>query len=66
MEQLILPVSVSEHMVFDSFYPGSILEIYQSNQDHIQKLLFLKNQKLQKRKLVELACQKLIEHQNFI
>ena len=41
MEQLLLPVSVSEHMVFDSFYPGSNLEIYQSLQDHIEKLLWI-------------------------
>ena len=41
MEQLLLPVSVSEHMVFDSFYPGSNLEIYQSLQDNIEKLLWI-------------------------
>ena len=41
MEQLLLPVSVSEHMVFDSFYPGPNLEIYQSLQDHIEKLLWI-------------------------
>ena len=41
MEQLLLPVPVSEHMVFDSFYPGSNLEIYQSLQDHIEKLLWI-------------------------
>jgi DnaA family protein len=28
-------------MVFDSFYPGSNLEIYQSLQDHIEKLLWI-------------------------
>ena len=41
MEQLLLPVSVSEHMVFDSFYPGPNLEIYQSLQANIQKLLWI-------------------------
>jgi len=41
VEQLILPVSVSEHMVFDSFYPGPNLEIYQSLQSHVEKLLWI-------------------------
>ena len=41
MEQLLLPVSVSEHMVFDSFYPGPNLEIYKSLQANAQKLLWI-------------------------
>ena len=41
MEQLLLPVSVSEHMVFDSFYPGPNLEIYQSLRTNVQKLLWI-------------------------
>ena len=41
MEQLLLQVSVSEHMVFDSFYPGKNLEIYQSLQANTQKLLWI-------------------------
>ena len=41
MEQLLLPVSVSEHMVFDSFYPGPNLEIHQSLQANVQKLLWI-------------------------
>ena len=41
MEQLLLPVSVSEHMVFDSFYPGQNLEIYQSLQANVQKFLWI-------------------------
>ena len=41
MEQLLLPVSVSEHMVFDSFYPGPNLQIYQSLQGHVEKLLWI-------------------------
>ena len=45
MEQLLIPVSVSEHMVFDSFYPGPNLEIYQSLQTNIQKLLWISGTK---------------------
>ena len=45
MEQLLLPVSVSEHMVFDSFYPGPNLEIYQSLQDHVEKFLWISGTK---------------------
>ena len=41
MEQLLLPVSVSEHMVFESFYPGPNLEIYQSLQANVQKSLWI-------------------------
>jgi len=41
VEQLLLPVSVSEHMVFESFYPGPNLEIYQSLQENVQKLLWI-------------------------
>ena len=41
MEQLLLPVSISDHMVFDSFYPGQNLEIYQSLQANVQKLLWI-------------------------
>lgn len=45
MEQLLLPVSVSEHMVFDSFYPGPNLEIYQSLRMNVQKLLWIAGKK---------------------
>jgi len=45
MEQLLLPVSVSEHMVFDSFYPGPNLEIYQSLRDHVEKLIWISGTK---------------------
>ena len=41
MEQLLLPVSISDHMVFDSFYPGLNLEIYQSLQANVQKFLWI-------------------------
>ena len=41
MEQLLLPVSVSEHMVFESFYPGPNLEIYQALQANVQKSLWI-------------------------
>ena len=41
MEQLLLPVSISDHMVFDSFYPGQNLEIYQSLQANVQKFLWI-------------------------
>ena len=41
MEQLLLPVSISEHMVFDSFYPGPNIEIYQSIKIDSQKLLWI-------------------------
>ena len=45
MEQLLIPVAVSEHMVFDSFYPGPNLEVYQSLQTNIQKLLWISGTK---------------------
>ena len=41
MEQLLLPVSISEHMVFDSFYPGPNIEIYQSIKTDSQKFLWI-------------------------
>ena len=41
MEVLLLPVSVSEHMVFESFYPGPNLEIYQALQANVQKSLWI-------------------------
>jgi DnaA family protein len=41
VEQLLIPVTVSEHMIFESFYPGPNLEIYQSLQANIQKLLWI-------------------------
>ena len=45
MEQLLLPVSISEHMVFDSFYPGPNIEIYQSIKTDSQKFLWIAGSK---------------------